>query len=318
MMMATSRSASWAEHICHPVSLAAVVVLAVNDHLLKGSGLLDGAITGKLSDVAGLFFFPLLISAAVRGVRGAVVDDERDHPAIALSAITATGLTFTALKTLPPFNEVVSAVLGPNVLDPTDLWALLALLPSWLWMRRRTTPRLSHRLHLAAVAVSGLASLATSGPRGHYVRNFPMWTIEGPHTRAVRCGSLDAWVLKSGKQGAGIVLEVTANTSDCRVDVQAVRLVLKSETVSMATQPLPALVEAGAAPKDVYLPLLFDGDAAWNRGDHDASLHVALVVGGKPEAWDLHLIEKFEGGPYVFRYAEPRGRPLPARVEGKP
>lgn len=69
MLTTAPRSASWAEHICHPVALAAVAVLAANDHLLKGSGLLPGALTGKLSDVAGLFFFPLLLSAAIRGGR---------------------------------------------------------------------------------------------------------------------------------------------------------------------------------------------------------------------------------------------------------
>lgn len=34
--------------------VAALLVLVVNDHVLKGSGLLPGVITGKLSDFAGL------------------------------------------------------------------------------------------------------------------------------------------------------------------------------------------------------------------------------------------------------------------------
>jgi len=49
--------------------LAAVLVLAVNDHVLKGSGLLPDMVTGKLSDVAGLFFFPIFCAATVRGLR---------------------------------------------------------------------------------------------------------------------------------------------------------------------------------------------------------------------------------------------------------
>ena len=40
---------SWAGHLCHPLPLAAVLVLAVNDHVLKGSGLLPDMVTGKLS-----------------------------------------------------------------------------------------------------------------------------------------------------------------------------------------------------------------------------------------------------------------------------
>lgn len=305
-MAIPTRSAAWAEHICHPFALGAVAVLAAYDHLLKGSALLPAAVTGKLSDVAGLFFFPLLLSAAVRGIRGALVNDDRDHPAIAASAIAATGLTFAALKLVPAFNAVVSAALGPNALDPTDLWALFALLPSWLWMRRRSTRRLSHRLHLAAVLVSGLASLATSRARGKYVRDFPTWAVDGPHTHALRCGSVDAWVLKSGKQGAGIVLEVTAKEMDCRVDVQAAQLVLKGETVSVAMRPPAALAEAGGSPRDLYVPFLFDGDAAWNRGDRDAALHLALVVSNEPEVWDLHLSQKLDGGLFVFRPEERR------------
>jgi hypothetical protein len=42
----------------------------VNDHVLKGSGLLPAAVTGKLSDVAGLFFFPVLCASLVRALRG--------------------------------------------------------------------------------------------------------------------------------------------------------------------------------------------------------------------------------------------------------
>src|SRR5262245_66476670 len=48
----------------HPAPLAAVLLLAVNDHLLKGWGLLPAWLTGKLSDFAGVFFFPLLLTAA--------------------------------------------------------------------------------------------------------------------------------------------------------------------------------------------------------------------------------------------------------------
>jgi hypothetical protein len=307
-MAIPTRPASWAQHLCHPIALGAVAVLAANDHLLKGSALLPTAITGKLSDVAGLFFFPLLLSAAVRGVRGALVNDDGDHAGIAASVVATTGLAFAALKTVPAFNGLVSAALGPNTLDPTDLWALLALLPSWLWMRRRSTRRLSHRLHLAAVLVSGLASLATSRARGQYVRDFPKWAIDGPHAHALRCGSIDAWVLKSGKQGAGIVLEVTAKGMDCRVDVQAAQLVLnKGETVlSVATRPPSALAEAGGSPRELYVPFLFDGDAAWNRGDRDAALHLALLVSNEPEVWELHLTQRLDGGLYVFRREEPR------------
>ncbi len=53
------------EEFAHPWPLMAMVVLGVNDHLLKGSGWLPGWVTGKLSDFAGLLFFPLFVTAAV-------------------------------------------------------------------------------------------------------------------------------------------------------------------------------------------------------------------------------------------------------------
>src|SRR4051812_25303572 len=43
-----------------------LVVLVVNDHLLKGAGVLPGWVTGKLSDFAGLIVAPLLVVVLVR------------------------------------------------------------------------------------------------------------------------------------------------------------------------------------------------------------------------------------------------------------
>lgn len=58
-------SAMPVEEFAHPWPLLAMALLGVNDHLLKGSGWLPGWVTGKLSDFAGLFFFPLFVTAAV-------------------------------------------------------------------------------------------------------------------------------------------------------------------------------------------------------------------------------------------------------------
>jgi len=45
----------------HPITLASVALLILNDHVLKRS--VPSALTGKLSDFAGLFFFPYLVIA---------------------------------------------------------------------------------------------------------------------------------------------------------------------------------------------------------------------------------------------------------------
>ena len=58
-----------------PAMIVAVAVLAVNDHWLKGRFGADpaaGVVTGKLSDIAGLAFFPALVVSVAEVVRWAV------------------------------------------------------------------------------------------------------------------------------------------------------------------------------------------------------------------------------------------------------
>jgi hypothetical protein len=47
--------------LLHPGALVAILVLVLNDHVLKQA--FPGVVTGKLSDVAGLVFFPLALQA---------------------------------------------------------------------------------------------------------------------------------------------------------------------------------------------------------------------------------------------------------------
>ena len=44
----------------HPAVLGSVALLVLNDHLLKQA--YPGWLTGKLSDVSGLVFFPVLLA----------------------------------------------------------------------------------------------------------------------------------------------------------------------------------------------------------------------------------------------------------------
>ncbi|MFO0555218.1 MAG: hypothetical protein U0271_42965 [Polyangiaceae bacterium] len=49
-----------------PLFVASALTLALNDHVLKGSGLVPGLVTGKLSDVAGMFVAPPLLAWMLR------------------------------------------------------------------------------------------------------------------------------------------------------------------------------------------------------------------------------------------------------------
>jgi len=150
----------------HPVSVVAIVVLTVNDHVLKGA--YPGPVTGKVSDFAGLVFAPALLALGLSalGLRG-----ERS----ALGAVLATGAGFVLVKTTSTgariAGEAWGLVAGPSLIraDPTDLLALPALVVSWQvhrWARNREIPERRVRLGRVVVVMpfAVVATAATSAP----------------------------------------------------------------------------------------------------------------------------------------------------------
>ena len=137
-----------ADAFFRPLPLLAVAVLALNDHLLKGSGVLPGWLTGKLSDVAGMFFFPLFLSALL-----ALVVRPPAWLAGRVEATSAllTAAIFCAVKLSPSASGAWELATGAlrggvrvhNVCDPTDLVALPLCALSVLYskrVRRQATP----------------------------------------------------------------------------------------------------------------------------------------------------------------------------------
>jgi hypothetical protein len=129
----------------HPIALVAAAVLLVNDWVLKPSSA-PGWLTGKLSDVAGLAFAPLALTALaglalwVAGRLGARVDPWLTPRRLVL-AVAATGAVFALVKLSPAAAARAATVFGwitPGarvVADPTDLLALPALAIAW-WIGR--------------------------------------------------------------------------------------------------------------------------------------------------------------------------------------
>ncbi|WP_214319352.1 hypothetical protein [Nonomuraea sediminis] len=136
--------------LCHPATLVAVIVLLLNDHLLKQAW--PGFVTGKLSDVAGLVVAPALL-ALLFARRADLV------------ALLVTGVLFTLVKTTQTGAEVAShlwtLVAGPSrvLADPTDLLALPVLGLSW-WIRGRSVP--ARWRAVVGVPLAVLAVTATS------------------------------------------------------------------------------------------------------------------------------------------------------------
>lgn len=109
-----------ARALLHPVWWIALALLITNDHLLKGSGLLPAAITGKLSDFVGLLVAPVLLATLCR---------TRSAGGFAW-AHGAVALGFSAINLSPAAADLVVRVTAETpfpwaiVVDPTDLIAL--------------------------------------------------------------------------------------------------------------------------------------------------------------------------------------------------
>jgi hypothetical protein len=151
------------ETLGHPICLFAIGLLILNDHFLKNA--IPSVITGKLSDFAGLFFFPFLLMVFVS--RLPFLENFPFVEWISKFSFVFTAAFFTAVKTTSQVNGVSTIILShllrypiSIVLDPTDLIALTALIPAWfLWRRIERTPH--HQTHRRAVIGFCFASLAT-------------------------------------------------------------------------------------------------------------------------------------------------------------
>lgn len=142
-----------------PLPLAALVVLVLNDRVLKGSGA-PVWLTGKLSDFAGLFVFPLIATAAA-DLAGAAIARLGAPWDVTLrrwklaAAISLTGAVFAAMKLSPLIGSWIGhawsrLVPGSEIYpDPTDVIALVVMAGTW-WHGRRTIARGAYgRLALA-------------------------------------------------------------------------------------------------------------------------------------------------------------------------
>ncbi len=124
----------------HPLPLVAVGLMAVNDHWLKH--LFHNSVTGKLSDLAGCFFFPLYVSALLSVLTRWGLRDRL------LAGLAVTVAIFAPIKCSNAASAIAAQILtaagaplgmGPyrNVADPTDLIALVCAIGAVAWALRR-------------------------------------------------------------------------------------------------------------------------------------------------------------------------------------
>lgn len=130
-----------------------MLLWGLNDHLFKEW--FANPITGKLSDVAGLAVVPLIPICVYGLLCAARRRPAPHHRTVLIASLLTVGTLFAAVNTLPLCSEVyqwamavaqwpfraaghflagqASPVLSPlgHTLDPTDLFALPALLIPW-------------------------------------------------------------------------------------------------------------------------------------------------------------------------------------------
>lgn len=139
----------------HPLWWVALLALALNDHLLKGSAA-PAALTGKLSDFAGLLVAPPLFAYLL-----ARAQVPRARP---LGWAAVVGV-FAGINLSPGFARLVEDALGWQIwVDPTDLVALPMAAVAWRLFAARPAPRTLPAPRRAAIAFGALACIATSPP----------------------------------------------------------------------------------------------------------------------------------------------------------
>jgi hypothetical protein len=167
--------------LCSPLSLSAMAVLLINDHILRRFW--PSWITGKLGDLAWLLFFPFALAWI-----WALLLPRREHLVRGL-AFGITGGIFALANTIPACHAMVVKVaewmLGFPVIwvrDPSDLITLVSLAAGWaMWQKApdvkactekayTTSPRglvaKWDRLALAAAALLTVANSAGPPPVG--------------------------------------------------------------------------------------------------------------------------------------------------------
>jgi hypothetical protein len=168
--------------VVRPVPVLAGVVLALNDHVLKA--VFGDTVTGKLSDVSGLVFVPLLLLGILELGRAAWRRPWQIRHRDLVAALVLVGAALASAKLSVPishgFGDVGGVLRYPFrgrfdavtiTHDPSDLWTLPALLIAWLdaaavIRRRRSESRPQPCRRTASCGESASATVRRSSSSG--------------------------------------------------------------------------------------------------------------------------------------------------------
>ena len=96
--------------LLHPLPLAALGLLLVNDHVLKVHA--SGFVSGKLSDVAVLVLLPFVLLATWELARGVLPGLSPVGRRLAVASVMVTMLSYVAIEIVPVASEAYRVGLG--------------------------------------------------------------------------------------------------------------------------------------------------------------------------------------------------------------
>ena len=147
----------------YPVVWFSIGLLLINDHILKA--IYPSWLTGKLSDFAGIFFFPFIVAA---GLSIFLVKFNLTTHRIGQIAFGLVATWFVLLKTFQPVNHLTAYIASNLIgfptqfsLDPTDSISLFMLVPAWvIW--KQISFKKPARIGYAMLLLGSFAAIATS------------------------------------------------------------------------------------------------------------------------------------------------------------
>ncbi len=157
------------QSLSHPISIAAIVLLLVNDHWLRWR--YPSWWSGKIGDCAWLIFAPFLLAFCL-----SYVWPKRKIHLVGTAAFWGTGVVFALGNSVPVFHQLIvglfQQIAGRQplmVLDQTDLLTLPALLIGWkIWqnsfqhVRNKSTPLKKRTLGWLLLSLGALGTMANT------------------------------------------------------------------------------------------------------------------------------------------------------------
>ena len=195
-----------ASALMHPVTLAALAVLLVNDLLFKA--LWPGAwIPGKLSDFAWMMFAPPALAYIISF---ATLGNLQAQRATFAAAYAGLPLLYVAFNTFEPVHDAILRGLGllggdgpRSPLDATDSLVIpfAMVVALWVWLRPPLNAQgIRARLALLAATAAAIASVATTYASDHGITEVGRTgsgTI-GAHVNAFYLGSAGTYQSMDG------------------------------------------------------------------------------------------------------------------------